>query len=148
MMAKGLDGREKAKRPLVVNCPDCDKAMSMRGLPGHRLFVHGVPRTKTEGVSPAKAEATNLDKSVRLLELVDALIDCRKRKLDVEEMDEGPIIPLLWRDEACAALRRGLALHEENLLREIKALGFTDNAEKPEKPEEADRTKESAWGSS
>ncbi len=120
---------KKKESGSFVHCPECDQPVNARGFSGHMRFKHGVVTNSKEVFKGVKNEATNAGNATRLFELMDTLDECRKRKARVDEMDEGPIFPLLWRDEAASAIRRGLEIEEANVLKELKGLGYFEAPE-------------------
>jgi len=118
---------KKTESGLTVNCPECAKPLSLKGFQGHMRFKHGIVTANSKGVyENVKTEAND---AARLFRLMDTLKECRKRKEDIEDMDEGPIFPLFWRDESVAAIRRGLELQEASIFEELKSLGFVETRE-------------------
>ncbi len=113
----------------LVTCPECEKPVNAQGFVGHMRFKHGIVKNSKEVFKGVKNEATNAEKAVRLFEIMDRLDECRKRKDRVEGMDNGPIVELLWRDEAVCAIRRGLELQEANILEELRDLGYVQARE-------------------
>ncbi len=121
-MAKKVEGNS-------VVCPECEKPVSAQGFAGHMRWKHQIDSNPKEIFKAVKNEATNAEKAGRLFQLMDTLKECRERKERVDELDESPIFPLLWRDEAAAAIRRGLELQEGNIIEELKSLGFAEARE-------------------
>ena len=113
-----------------VNCPECKKPVSLRGFSGHMRFKHGIAEANSKEVfRDVKSDTANPNNAARLFQLMDTLIECRERKERVEGMDEGPIFPLLWRDEGAEALRKGLEMQEKLVLEELKSLGYVGTRE-------------------
>ncbi len=122
-------GKKTTEGGNFVNCPECAQPVNARGFSGHMRFKHGVVMNQKEVFKSAKSKATSVEEGARLFELMDSLEECRKRKVRVEEMDDSPIIPLFRRDEAAAAVRRGLEIQEANILAELKSLGYGEPPE-------------------
>ncbi len=121
---------KKAEGGGLVTCPECAKQLTSKGFGGHMRFKHGVSAGNTkETYDTVKNEATNAGNAGRLFQLIDTLKECRERKERVDEMDESPIFPLLWRDEAATAIRRGLDVQEARIIDELKSLGFVETRE-------------------
>ncbi len=122
MGKKGLKGA-------TVNCPKCERPVSARGFSGHMRWKHNDESDQKPLFKTQKNETTNAGNATRLFQLIDTLKECRERKERVDEMDESPIFPLLWRDDAATAIRRGLEVQEAGIIDELKSLGFVETRE-------------------
>jgi len=112
------DSQEVQRIPLKRECPKCGKSVSLRGLPGHLRFSHGVNSKKVpELIDQSRIDETS--KAERVFEIMDELRELRDRLKQVNEMDEGD-----WfrEDKACTMLRELLKKKEKELLNELQEL--------------------------
>jgi CelD/BcsL family acetyltransferase involved in cellulose biosynthesis len=116
-------------REKTETCPECGGEFTPQGLAGHLRMSHGLDASDLSDIREKHKEALTLaDRKQRTLDLIDDLQECKQKRKQIGELDEGGTF---WNDKSSSEAEEALEKLIDDIRAELRRLG-TDTEEDPE----------------